>query len=81
MTRRARAERTERILCARLEELACALERSGAPSDAAPRLLESAAVATANAVALDLLSADAARTIWQELERRHPVVGPLARVA
>lgn len=80
MTRRARTQRTERILIARLEELARALERSGAPTDAVARLLDSASVATMNAVALDLLSEDAADDIWREVAERHPAV-PLRRAA
>jgi hypothetical protein len=80
MTRRARTQRTERILIARLEELARALERSGAPSDAVARLLESASVATMNAVALNLLSQEAADVIWREVAERHPAV-PLRRAA
>jgi hypothetical protein len=77
----ARSARTERILIGRLEELARALERSGAPSDAIGRLLESASVATVNAVALQLLSEEAAETIWREAEARHPAVAPLRRAA
>jgi hypothetical protein len=80
MTRRARAERTERILVARLEELALALERSSAPDEGVVRLLESASVATLNAVALDLLSPEAADEIWREVAERHPAV-PLSRAA
>jgi hypothetical protein len=81
MTRRARTERTERILVARLDELARTLERSGAPSESVARLLESASVATVNAIALNLISADAAEEIWREAEERHPQVAPLRRAA
>ena len=81
MTRRARTERTERILIARLEELACALERSGAPKKAIARLLESASVATVNAVALNLISAELAEDIWREAEAKHPDVAALMRAA
>jgi hypothetical protein len=81
MTRRARCERTERILIARLEELARALERSGLPDESITRLLESASVATMNAVALNLLSAEAADEIWREAAERHPRVEPLRRAA
>ena len=81
MKRRARTERTERILVARLEELARTLERSGASADSVGRLLESASIATMNAVALNLLSADAAEEIWRETEKRHPQVAPLRRAA
>ena len=44
------------------------------------RLLESASVATLNAVALDLLSPEAADEIWREAAERHPAV-PLSRAA
>ena len=81
MTRRAKAERTERVLIGRLEELARALERSGAPNEAISRLLESASVATMNAVALQLISAEAAEEIWHGVEERHPEVAPLPRAA
>lgn len=81
MTAEAKSERTERLLIARLEELARALERSGAPSDSIARLLESASVATVNAVALQLLSEEAAESIWREAEERHPVVAPFRRAA
>jgi hypothetical protein len=81
VTKRARTERTERILVGRLEELARVLERSGAPGDAVTRLLESAAVATVNAVALNLITAEMAETIWHEVEERHPTVAPLRRAA
>jgi hypothetical protein len=81
MTRLARAQRTERILVARLEELARALERAGAPHDAISRLLESASIATMNAVALKLISANVADEIWREAEARHPEIVPLRRAA
>lgn len=81
MTRRARAERTERVLVARLEELARTLERSSAPPGSVGRLLESASIATMNAVALNLISADVADQIWRRAERRHPRVAPLRRAA
>jgi hypothetical protein len=81
MTRRAKAERTERILVARLEELARALESSGARPEAISRLLESASVATMNAVALSLISAEAAETIWRSAADRHPELAPLRHAA
>jgi len=81
VTRKARAARTERLLIGRLEELARALERSGAPSESISQLLESASIATVNAVALQLISAEAAETIWREVEDRHPEVAPLRRAA
>jgi hypothetical protein len=81
MERHARAQRTERILLGRLEELAQVLERTGAPNEAITRQLESASVATMNAVALDLISPEAAEGIWREAEERHPQVAPLRRAA
>lgn len=81
MTERTRAQRTERILVARLEELACVLERSGAPHEVISRMLESASVATTNAVALNLISADLASGIWRDAETKHPEIAPLRRAA
>ncbi|MEX2211465.1 MAG: hypothetical protein WD689_06850 [Gaiellaceae bacterium] len=49
------SERIERLLTQRLDELAQALERSGAPADSVGRLLELAATGTLTAVALELL--------------------------
>jgi hypothetical protein len=81
MGRRARAKRTERVLIGRLEELARALERSGAPEDLVAKLLESASVATMNAVALNLISSEAADEIWRHAAERHPTVNSLRRAA
>lgn len=81
MTRRVKAERTERMLITRLEELARALERSGAPPESVARLLESASVATMNAVALNLISAEAAEDIWRRAADRHPELAPLRNAA
>lgn len=81
MTRVVRARRTERILIARLEELAQAVERAGAPHEAISRLLESASVATMNAIALNLIRADVAGEIWREAEAKHPEIVPLRRAA
>jgi hypothetical protein len=81
MTRVARARRTERILMGRLEELALALERSGARQEAISRLLESASVATTHAVALNLISAEIADEIWRDAETKHPEIVPLRRAA
>lgn len=77
MTDAARSERTARVLIGRLEELARAVELSGAPSAAAARLLEAASVATANAVALDLLTSERAAAIWREASDRYPEITPL----
>jgi hypothetical protein len=74
-------DRTARVLSARLEELAAVAERSGAAAPAIARLLEAASVATMNAVALELLSDAAARSIWRDVEERHPVVAELRDAA
>jgi hypothetical protein len=72
MSERARCERTERILTARLEELAQALERSGTPNAEIAQQLGSASIATMNAVALKLISPEAADEIWRDAAERHP---------
>jgi hypothetical protein len=77
MTDADRSERTARILIGRLEEVARVLERCGAPSDAARRLLESASVATVNAVALELLTPERADSIWREASARHAEIAVL----
>ena len=69
-----RAERTIRLLTQRLDELATALERSGAPSEGVTRLLELASVATMHAVALELLTHERAAEIWTAAVRRHPAL-------
>ena len=69
-----RSERIERRLTQRLDELARALERSGAPAETIGRLLELASVATMHAVALELVSADRAQQIWRRAKERHPVL-------
>ena len=70
-----------RVLAARLDEVASAAERTGAPPDAVARLLASAAVATTRAVALDLLSESAARQIWRDAETRPDLRHALHRLA
>jgi hypothetical protein len=77
MTHEARSERTARILTARVEELARALEEARAPRDAAARLLASAALATLHAVTLDLITAPCAERIWSDVAMRHPQVEAL----
>jgi hypothetical protein len=74
VTEDARCERTARILSARLDELATTLEREALPRHVAARLVESASVATAHAVALELLSAGQASELWQEAAEHHPGV-------
>ena len=72
-----RSERTERLLTMRLEELARALERARAPRVAAGRLLELASLATLNAVALELVTAERAEAVWRDARDRHPVLEEL----
>lgn len=67
-------ERVERLLTSRLEDLAVALERTGAPPERVGRLLELASVATIHAVTLELLSIERAETIWKTARERHPVL-------
>jgi hypothetical protein len=74
MTSQMRAQRTERLLSGRLDELASTLERPGAGSQPAARLLELASVATQHAVELRLLSEERAAAIWQAAASRHPVL-------
>jgi hypothetical protein len=74
MTPQMRAERTERLLTGRLDELACTLERPGAATHSAARLLELASVATQHAVELRLLSSERAAAIWDAAASRHPVL-------
>lgn len=69
-----RSERVERRLTQRLDELAGALERSGAPAETIGRLLELASVATMHAVSLELVSADRAQEIWRRARERHPLL-------
>jgi hypothetical protein len=64
------------LLAARLDELAAALDRAGAPADAASRLLELASVASMKAVALDH-----ARTTVLSARPARPAEAPLARAA
>jgi hypothetical protein len=72
MTEEARSERTARLLAARLDELARALELAGVPAAASARLLETASVATLHAVTLDLLSAEQAPAARPAAAERQP---------
>lgn len=67
-------ERVAQRLAARLEELARACERAGAPREPVARLLESASVATMHAVSLELLTAERASGIWTDAVERHPLL-------
>jgi hypothetical protein len=72
MTREVRAERTAKLLVARLDAVARA--SSQLPHADAVRLVELTSVATTRAVALDLLHADRARAIWDDALERHPAL-------
>ena len=74
MTPEARCERTAELLAARLDELASALERSGAPTAQITRLLELASIATLHAVRLDLLTAGGASATWAEVAEGQPAL-------
>lgn len=78
VTTEVRSERTARLLALRLEELARALERAGAPAGAAARLLESASVATLHAVSLELVTSKRAAAIWNDASERHPVLSAVS---
>jgi hypothetical protein len=65
-----RAERTARLLVARLDALAVAA--ASLQHKEAERLVELASVATMNAVALEMLQADRAEEIWRDAHARHP---------
>ena len=77
MTHEKRSERTARLLALRLEELARAVEGSGAPPDVVARLLELASVATVHAVSLDLLTSERAESIGTDARDRHPALREL----
>ena len=62
-------------LAARLDDLASSLARSGAPTAGAQRLLESASLATLQAVSLELLTA--AHPIPNAHEHKVPVLEPV----
>ena len=65
-----RAERTARLLIARLDALALA---AGEIRHAeAERLVELASIATMRAIALEMIQAERAEEIWREAHVRHP---------
>ena len=74
MTHETRSERTVRLLTLRLDELASALERSGAATGAVAHLLELASIATTHAVMLELLTSERAEEVWAAAAQRHPVL-------
>jgi hypothetical protein len=65
-----RAERTARLLVARLDALACVASRLRHPE--AERLVELASVATMRAVALEMIEEEKAAAIWRDAHVRHP---------
>jgi hypothetical protein len=72
MTAATRSQRTANLLIARLDALARAANRL--PHPEVERLIELASVATMRAVALELLDAERAESIWSDAEARHPVL-------
>ena len=70
VTNETRAERTARLLVARLDALACVASRLRHPE--AQRLVELASVATMRAVALEMIQAEHAAAIWHDAHVRHP---------
>ena len=77
------SELTARRLALRLDELAHVLA-GGVSRSVGAQLLESAAVATAHAVALDLVTADRARSLWSDAHLEPPALvqpGPLRLAA
>jgi hypothetical protein len=72
VTEDARCERTANLLIARLDALARTADRL--PHPAVERLVELASVATMRAVALQLLDADRAESIWHDAQSRHPAL-------
>ena len=70
VTDKTRAERTARLLVARLDALACVASRLRHPE--AQRLVELASVATMRAVALEMIQAEQAAAIWNDARVRHP---------
>jgi hypothetical protein len=76
MTAATRAERTANLLIARLDALARTADHL--PHLDVERLVELASVATLRAVALELLDAERAESIWQEAHSRHPALREVA---
>jgi hypothetical protein len=72
MDQRVRHDRTVRLLEARLEALAEASERAPRSERRLEREIAAAVAATRHAVALEIISAREAGTIWGSVARRHP---------
>ena len=78
VTAQARADRTARLLVARLDALArVAGQLRHAETE---RLVELASVATMRAVALELICAEQADAIWHDAHVRHPELPHPARL-
>ena len=67
-----RSKRTANLLIARLDALARTADQLPHPD--VERLVELASVATMRAVALELIDADRAESIWNEAQSRHPAL-------
>jgi hypothetical protein len=76
MTSETRSERTANLLIARLDDLARTADHLPHPD--VERLVELASAATVRAVALELLDAERAESIWQEAHARHPALREVA---
>jgi len=78
VTEDARANRTARLLVARLD--AVARVATQLPHAETERLIELASVATMRAVALELLRAEHADAIWHDAHMRHPQLAQPTRL-
>ena len=78
VTENARADRTARLLVARLE--AVARVAGQLRHTEAERLVEVASVATMRAVELELIRAEQADEIWRDAHTRHPQLPHPARL-
>ncbi|MDX6504443.1 MAG: hypothetical protein QOE29_1568 [Gaiellaceae bacterium] len=76
MTRRGNAERTARLLQARLEALGHVHERAPIPARTLAAELARTELATQRAVELHLLTAPQAEEIWARSRARHPLLIP-----
>ena len=79
VTEDARSTRTERLLISRLDALA--RTAAALPHAETERLVELATVATMRAVALDMISAEKAETVWRDAHGRHPSLRVTSRLA
>jgi hypothetical protein len=76
MTRRVKAERTARLLQARLEALGHVNDRAPIPARTLAAELARTELATQRAVELHLLTAPQADEIWARSRLRHPGLMP-----